>query len=76
MFFFLLVLPIECCYLILLTHENREKFFKGVGGEIKVVRLARGYAHVEFASVEAVQKVSCYSLVFTNMYRWLFVWNM
>ncbi|KAF2554841.1 hypothetical protein F2Q68_00017319 [Brassica cretica] len=34
----------------------KEKFFKGVGGEIKVVRLARGYAHVEFASVEAVQK--------------------
>ncbi|CAN6892109.1 unnamed protein product [Brassica oleracea] len=37
--------------------SDLEKFFKGVGGEIKVVRLARGYAHVEFASVEAVQKV-------------------
>ncbi|XP_013583244.1 PREDICTED: nucleolin 2-like [Brassica oleracea var. oleracea] len=36
--------------------SDLEKFFKGVGGEIKVVRLARGYAHVEFASVEAVQK--------------------
>ncbi|KAF2546064.1 hypothetical protein F2Q70_00023040 [Brassica cretica] len=36
--------------------SDLEKIFKGVGGEIKVVRLARGYAHVELASVEAVQK--------------------
>ncbi|KAF8103654.1 hypothetical protein N665_0186s0023 [Sinapis alba] len=36
--------------------SNLEDFFKEVGGEIKVVRLARGYGHVEFASIEAVQK--------------------
>ncbi|KAG2306164.1 hypothetical protein Bca52824_025912 [Brassica carinata] len=50
--------------------EKQKKFFKEVG-DIVDIRLAKGIAHVEFASEEAAQKVSYCSSLRWSRYNWV-----